>query len=142
MKSTIVKLMIILVLGCIALSDAEVWGEDWKFILKNKGGDDGYYDADSLTHPSKGIIRVSLKVVYSEKSINREAEKLGASYKDLSHRIILLEMNCIEKKEAFLEVTAYSKKGKAISSIKPDKPIWVAHPPESIGEGLHKLLCK
>jgi len=142
MKLTISKLMIILAIGCLTFGSAEVWGEDWKFVLKNKGGDDGYYDADSLVRPSKGIVRVSMKVVYSEKSLNREAEKLGASYKDLSHRIILLEMNCIEKKEAFLEITAYSKKGKAISSIKPDKPIWVAHPPESIGEGLHKLLCK
>src|SRR4030042_4876020 len=142
MKLTIGRLMIILVIGCLAFSSAEVWGEDWKFILKNRSGDDGYYDADSLIRPSKGIVRVSLKVVFSEKSVNQETEKMGQSYKDLSHRIILLEMNCIEKKEAFLEITAYSKKGKAISSIKPDKPIWVAHPPESIGEGLHKLLCK
>lgn len=142
MKAIIVKLMIILVMGCIALSDAEVWGENWKFIHKNRAGDDGYYDADNLTYPSKGIIRVTLKLVYSEKSINREVEKSGASYKDLSHRIILSEMNCIEKKEAFLEVTAYSKNGKAISSIKPEKQVWIATPPGSIGESLNKLLCK
>jgi len=142
MKLITGKLIIILVVGCLVFSYAEVWGEDWKFILKNKAGDDGYYDADSLIRPSKGIIRVSLKVVYSEKNVNREAEKLGPSYKDLSHRIILLEMNCIEKKDAFLEITAYSKKGKIISSIKPDKATWMASPPESIGEGLHKLLCK
>lgn len=142
MKLTMSKWMIIMVIGCLAFSSAEGWGEDWKFILKNRAGDDGYYDSESITYPSKGMIKVTLKVVYSEKSINREAEKAGASYKDLSHRIILLEMNCAEKKEAFLEVTAYSKKGKAISSIKPEKPIWMAIPPGSIGEGLNKLLCK
>jgi hypothetical protein len=142
MKFITGKLIVILVMGCLAFSYAEVWGEDWKFILKNKVGDDVYYDADSLIRPSKGIVRVTVKVVYIEKNANREAEKLGSAYKDLSHRIILLEMNCMEKKEAFLEITAYSKKGKTISSIKPDKATWIATPPESIGEGLNKILCR
>jgi hypothetical protein len=81
-------------------------------------------------------------VVFSERSVNREVEKYGPSYKDTSHRIILLEINCIEKKGAFLEVTTYSKKGNVISSIKSDKVAWAAIPPETIGDGCFKLLCK
>jgi Surface-adhesin protein E len=142
MKLMIGKLMIIVATGLLLFGNAEVWGENWKFVLKNQAGDDGYYDADSVIRPSKGNVRVLTKVVFSEKSVNREVEKFGSSYKDMTHRVILFEMNCNEKKGAFLEVTTYSKKGTIISSIKPDEAIWTDNPPKSIGEGLYKLLCK
>ena len=142
MKLMTGKLIIIIATGLLLFGNAEVWGENWKFLLKNKAGDEGYYDADSVTRPSKGIVRVLTKVVFSEKSINREAEKLGSSYKDMSHRVILHEMNCMEKKGAFLEITTYSKKGAILSSIKPNELTWVKIPPDSIGEALYKLLCK
>jgi hypothetical protein len=142
MKLMIGKLMIIVATGLLLFGNAEVWGENWKFVLKNKAGDDGYYDADSIIRPSKGIVRVSTKVVLSEKSVNREVEKFGSSYKDMTHRVILQEMNCMEKKGAFLEITTYSKKGNIISFIKPDESTWTAIPPDSIGEDLYKVLCK
>ncbi len=142
MKLMTGKLIIIIATGLLLFGNAEVWGENWKFLLKNKAGDEGYYDADSVTRPSKGIVRVLTKVVFSEKNINREGEKLGSSYKDMSHRVILHEMNCMEKKGAFLEVTTYSKKGIVLSSIKPNEVTWVKIPPESIGEALYKILCK
>ena len=143
MKLMIGKLMVILtVMGLLIFGNGEVWGENWKFVLKNKAGDDVYYDADSVTRPSKGIVRVLTKVVLSEKTVNREVERLGPSYKDMSHRVILQEMNCMEKKGAFLEITTYSKKGNILSSIKPNEATWVSIPPESSGEPVYKLLCK
>jgi hypothetical protein len=142
MKLMIGKLIIVIATGLLFFGNAEVWGENWKFVLKNKAGDEGYYDADSVIRPSKGIVRVLTKVVFSEKTINGQVEKLGSSYKDMSHRVILQEMNCMEKKGAFLEITTYSKKGAILSSIKPNELTWVKIPPESIGEALYKLLCK
>jgi hypothetical protein len=142
MKLMIGKLIIIIATGLLLFGNTEVWGENWKFVLKSKAGDDSYYDADSVIRPSKGIVRVLTKVVLSEKSVNREVERLGASYKDMTHRVILQEMNCMEKKGAFLEITIYSKKGNILSSIKPNEVTWVNIPPESIGEAVLKLLCK
>jgi hypothetical protein len=136
------KLIIIVATGLLVFSYAEVWGEDWKPLRQSKDGDSYYYDASSIVRPSKNIVRGLLKRVHSEKNINREVEKLGSTYKDLSHRIILWEMNCIEKKAAFVEITTYSKKGTVLSSVKPDKVIWAAIPPGSISEDLYKLLCK
>jgi hypothetical protein len=142
MKLIIGKLMILIAMGFLIFGNAEVWGENWKFVSKNKVGDESYYDADSVTRPSKGIVRVLTKLVFSEKSVNREVEKLGSSYKDMSHRVMLNEVNCMERKAAFLEVTTYSKKGAILSTIKPNELIWVNIPPGSSGEVVYKLLCK
>jgi len=144
MKSRIGRLMIIVVTGLLVFSYAEVWGEDWKFIRKSKDkdGDSYYYDASNITRPSKNIVRGSVKMVFSEKSINREIEKLGSSYKNLSYRINLWEINCSEKKVAFLQTTTYSKNGTIIKSIKLDKITWMSIVPDTMGEDLYKALCK
>jgi hypothetical protein len=142
MKSMIGKLIIIVATGLLLFGYAEVWGEDWKFIRKSKDGDSYYYDGDNISRPSKNIVKGSVKMVYSEKSKNREIDKLGPSYKDLSYRINLWEMNCIEKKVAFLEITTYTKNGTIIKSIKVDSIKWASIVPETMGEDLYKALCK
>jgi hypothetical protein len=141
MKSLSGKLGVILI-GLAIFSHTEVWGADWKFIRMNQSGDNCYYDADSITRPSKNIVRGSVKIVYSEKSVNREIERLGPSYKDLSHVIILWEMNCTEKKAAFLETTTYSKNEKIIKSFKVGSVKMVSIVPDTMGEDLYKALCK
>jgi hypothetical protein len=82
------KLVMIVVTGLLVFGNAEVWGEDWKPLRPSKDGDNYYYDASSIVRPSPNIVRGLLKRVYSEKSINREVEKLGSASKDLSHRTI------------------------------------------------------
>jgi len=134
--------VVYVIIGLTIFSYAEVWGANWKFLRMSKGGDNCYYDADSITRPSKNIVRGSVKIVFSEKSVNREVERLGPSYKDLSHTIILWEMNCIEKKAAFLETTTYSKNEKIIKSIKIKTITWASIVPETMGEDLYKALCK
>jgi len=141
MKSLSVKLGVILI-GLAIFCCAEVWGADWKFLRMSKGGDNCYYDADNITRPSKNIVRGSVKIVYSEKSVNREIERMGQSYKDLSHTIILWEMNCSEKKATFLETTAYTKNEKIIKSIRFKTITWASIIPETMGEDLYKALCK
>jgi len=133
--------VVYVIIGLTIFSYAEVWGANWKFLRMSKGGDNCYYDADSITRPSKNIVRGSVKIVFSEKSVNREVERLGPSYKDLSHTIILWEMNCIEKKAAFLETTTYSKNEKIIKSIKVKTITWASIVPETMGEDLYKALC-
>jgi Surface-adhesin protein E len=141
MKSLSVKLGIVLI-GLAIFTYVEVWGEDWKFLRMSKGGDNCYYDADGITWPSKDIVRGSVKIVYSEKSVNREIERPGSSYKDLSYSIILWEMHCIEKKAALLQITTYSKNENVIKSIKYDAKKWASIVPETMGEDLYKELCK
>jgi hypothetical protein len=142
MKLITGKLIITVVTGLLVFGYAEVWGANWKFVRMNKGGDNCYYDADSIIRPSEKIVRGSVKIVYSEKSVKQEIERLGPSYKDLSYIIILWEMNCIEKKAAFLETTTYSKNEQIIKSIKVDTLTWASIVPDTIGEDLYKALCK
>jgi hypothetical protein len=142
MKLMIGKLIITIVTGLLVFGYAEVWGAEWKFLRMNKGGDSCHYDADSIIRPSEKIVRGSVKIVYSEKSVNREIERLGPSYKDLSHIIILWEMNCTEKKVAFLQTTTYSKNETLIKSVKFSTLTWASIVPETMGEDLYKALCK
>lgn len=142
MKSVIGKLIIIVAMGLLFFGNAEVWGENWKPLRPSKDGDSNYYDADSITRPSKDIVKGSVKTVYSPKSVNREVEKLGPNYKELSHRIVLWDMKCSEKKVAFLQMTTYTKNGTMIKSIKPETITWMSIIPETMGEDLYKLLCK
>jgi hypothetical protein len=135
-------LMILVAMGLLFFGNADVWGEDWKPLRPNKVGDSNYYDADSITRPSQNIVKGSVKTVYSPKSVNREVEKLGPTYKNLSYRIVLWEMNCSEKKVAFLQRTDYTKNGTIIKTIKPDTITWMSIVPDTMGEELHKLLCK
>ena len=142
MKCIIGKWIVIVAMGLLFFGNADVWGENWKPLRPSKDGDSNYYDADSITRPSKNIVRGSVKTVYSQKSVNREVQKLGPTYKDLSHKILLWEMNCSEKKVAFLQWTTYTKNGTIIKSIKPEMITWMSMVPETMGEDLYKLLCK
>src|SRR4030042_6325939 len=67
MKSLPVKLGVILI-GLVICGCAEVWGEDWKHY-----GDDekfsAYYDVQSITRPSKNIVRVWLRWDWTEKGV-------------------------------------------------------------------------
>jgi hypothetical protein len=136
------KWIIIVAMGLLLFGYAEAQGEDWKLIRKSKDGDSYYYDAANIARPSQNIVRGSVKIVYSEKSKNREISRLGSSYKDLNYRINLWEMNCSEKKVAFLQITTYTKNGAVINSIKVDSVTWASIVPDTMGEDLYKSLCK
>jgi hypothetical protein len=67
--------------------------------------------------------------------------KLGKKYENVSHLIILWEINCAEKKSRSLSETSYDNKGKVIISSSSPKE-WDFIIPESMHESLYKEVCK
>jgi len=139
MKSLLGKLGVILI-GLAIFTNTEVWGEDWKLYFANENLL-AYYDAQSITQPSKNIVRVMIKLDYTEKGVINYVGKFGKEYENLKHSIILWEINCAEKKQRRFSLTNYDHKGSEINSF--SSPLqWRVIIPESIGEGLYKEVCK
>ena len=139
MKSLLVKLGAILI-GLAIFSYAEVWGADWKLY----GGTDKYlafYDAQSISRPSKNIVTVWEKFSYTEKGVLNLVGKIGKKFENLSFSIHLSEINCAEKRHHLLTSTDYDNKGSVIHSDHSPSD-WQFIVPESIGELLYKEVCK
>jgi hypothetical protein len=143
MKSLLGKLGVILI-GLAIFGNTDVWGADWKPY----GASDDvlcYYDTESITRPSKNIVRVWVKWDYTEKGVLREIEKSGKQYENLNHSINLWEINCSERKFDLPKLTYYDNKGDLIESLSPppnSPQKWIFIIPESIGELLYKEVCK
>jgi hypothetical protein len=98
MKSLLIRLGVTLVIIGLALfTYAEAWAEDWRLY-----GQDGfasyYYDADKTIRPSKNIVRVWGKVIYTKEGVTGLATRLGKGFRTLNFSIDLYEFNC-EKRE-------------------------------------------
>jgi len=130
MKSLSVNLGIIL-MGLAIFGYAEVWGADWKLystyenFLK-------YYDVQSVTRPSKNIVRVWERINYTDKGVTWWVMKHGPGFKDVSLSTVLNEINCIEKKLRILSLIIYDNKGEVISSPSSSSE-WAFITTESMG---------
>ena len=145
MKSLSVKLGVILfIIGLIISYNVEVWGADWKAYGASEIMGVYYYDASSITHPSKNIVRVWDKIVFSERGVIDAAKKLGERYKNTSFAISLTEFECIKKKTRILKCVFYSKDERIIlpSSEQPSKTEWDFIIPGTMADTLHNAVCK
>jgi hypothetical protein len=105
----------VILIGLAISSHAEVWGADWKYYGETFKGK-LFYDADNITQPSKNILRVWTKEVFTEKGVNYLVSKLGDKYKNSSNHEYLNEFDCGDKKMRILWIATYSKDGKVIIS--------------------------
>jgi hypothetical protein len=148
MKSLSVKLGVILV-GLAILGYGEVWGENWKLYYKGENFS-YYYDTESVKYPSKGIVRLQMKMV----SINykgrdeliQQRKQLNLSiegYENFTHTISLCEINCEKKMIGLISFYEYDKKGGILfSNIFPANQVqWESIPPGGMFELLYKVVC-
>lgn len=130
----------ILVFALIIISMGDVYGADWSLYASDKDGS-YYLDAQSITRPSKNIVRVWEKWNFTEKGVMHLLEKFGEKYQNLSHTIFLNEVDCIEKKLRNLSLTYYDKEGK-VMWVHEKSSEWQFLIPESRGEYLYEIICK
>ena len=138
MKSLLGKVGVIPI-GLVIFGYAEVWGADWKFYTNGVYGD-YFYDAEAITRPSKGIVRVWVKVEYSLRGAHEMIRELGKEYKNINYAKVLHEINCSDRKWRTLSLTRYSKEGEVINSSSREGE-WGRIFPESLGEALYKWVC-
>ncbi len=84
----------------------EGWGADWKLFFTTTD-EHFYYDAESITHPLEGAIRVWCKQVYTEKGVSAMAGHLREEAK-ISYWMDLAEFHCADRKFRLLSSVAYS----------------------------------
>lgn len=144
MKSLSVKLGVPLaIIGLAILGYAEVWGADWRFFSSTNLYECFYYE-DSMTHPSKYIVRLWIKLEYTEKGVAVMVKEFGKNYEPLSYSLQLWEINCATKKQHVLLNKDYSIEGNILNT-KPAKgglPTWKSISKGSVGESLSKAICK
>jgi len=139
MKSLPVKLGVILI-GLFIFGDAEVRGEDWKEFAKNERAF-CYYDAESISQPSKNIIKVEVKFEYTKIGITEFVNTFGDKFNKLDNSKSLYEVNCLEKKYRILELVFYSKDGNVLDTISYPSE-WKYNTRESVSDALDITVCK
>ncbi len=139
MKSLFLKLGLLFV-GLAILSYAEVWGAEWREFDRNDG-EIRYYYGHSVRHPSDKIVRVWVKMEYTDKGLSEKIQKLGKNYENLMYTMMEEEINCSDKKWRKLSLHDYSKEGKVIySSSRAGE--WKRIDPGSMPEALCKAVSK
>ncbi len=106
MKPLSAKLGVILI-GLLIFGYRDVWGADWIKYGQNEIGS-YHYDQQSVTHLSKGIVRVSNKIVFTERGVATSVERLGKSYEKVGYDISLKKINCTEKNQRWVSSKVYS----------------------------------
>ena len=142
MRSLTFKLGIIFI-GLAIVGCAGKRAPNWRLFAETQA-DIGviYYDAANITHPSKHIVRTWVRLIYSKEGVAFQVKELGKRYEDLSYTLILWEVNCADQKNRVLQSISYSRDAKIISSNLSKQAEWSSINPGSIGEILHKTVCK
>ena len=140
MKSLSLRLGVILVaIGFTIFYHAEVWGEDWRLY-----GQDGfasyYYDADKTIRPSKNIVRVWGKVIYTKEGGTGLATRLGKGFRTLNFSIDLYEFDCEKREYKELQRTFFSQRATYLGEQSDLSGGYVNQ--GSIQEKLYKIICK
>jgi len=139
MKSLSVKLGVILI-GLAIFGNTEAWGADW--ILYNF--DDlniRYYDAETITRPSKDIVRVWVKWKYTYKGRIEIVKRLGEKYENIDFTVALEEINCSDRTKQNLSLDDYSLDGKTMFSTSGEYR-WNYIVSRSAAEALYGAVCK
>ncbi len=141
MKSFSVNLGVILI-GLAIFTYTGVWGSDWK--QWTRFGD--YYDVESITRPSKNIVRVWTKHVFPEEEVRKRMKSGGKIAGDedvLDCQLSLFEIDCAQRMARELSVSTYTMTGIYLGAYS-DVYLkdWFLIEPESMAEVLLKAVCK
>jgi len=77
MKSLLGRLGVILV-GLALFANAEAWGAEWRLYYFDETFS-CLYDAQNITRPSKNIVMVWIKCIYTKKGVMDWVEKFGGN---------------------------------------------------------------
>lgn len=149
MKLSSVKLGMIL-FGLIIFSYAEAWGADWIKYMENERIICCYdaesltrFDGESLSQPSKNIIKVWVKFEYSDIGLTDPVlvKKFKKKINELDNSKLLYEINCVDRKYRILESMYYSKDG-SVLRMNSIPSSWKHIIRESLNDALCKAVCK
>lgn len=122
MKSLSAKWVVILLVIGLTICYARVWAADWKEFAHATTGI-FHYDAESISSPSKGFVRVWIHNVSK-------------------HETSLIEFDCNGGSYRVLDIIEYDEAGRIKNrSLYYDASDWKNISPRSVPEPLQKILC-
>jgi hypothetical protein len=136
MKSLLVKLGVILVIGIVIVGCAGMRGAHWKYFSATDWYK-GFYYAENMTRSYKDIVRVWIKLEYTEKGIAEYVKEFGNDYENLGYSLQLWEIDCPARKQRILSIHQYSGEGNILNTKLGKKRF-----SESLGKSLFETVCK
>jgi hypothetical protein len=134
-----------ILIGLFLFGTTAGWGVDWQFYGK---GDEYevFFDADTIKQLEKTRVQVWIKFAADEEMIKKRYERAGKVPPNedfFSYQKVLTEIDCSGRKQRNLAVNNYSMTGKYLSSP-PASTLgdWQVIIPDSLGDTLHKKVCK
>ncbi len=102
-----------------------------------------FYDAKSITHPSKDIVRLWIKSVSKCNDSQEWAVKdhPNCSNVEWVYVVTLTEIDCSSKQDRDIKSAGYSKEGGPVQSSPDEASPWADIIPESYTEVLHTVVC-
>ena len=136
--------VIFAVVGFIVLSFwLEGWGANWKHTVENVFGDVIFIDMASRTRSSDNIVRVWVKLVYSQKSVLQAVEETGKQEcRDVNHTLNLMEYDCRGKRSRILSEHCFSKDDFILDNRIYSSPEWESTMQDSIWTSVLKAVCE
>jgi hypothetical protein len=141
MKSLLGKLGVVLI-GLAIFGCAEKQEGNWKIFYQDEDTV-YYYNVKKMTHLSNQTVRVWVKGVVTEKfKSTEEFKKLTIKFPTVDHYMVLIELNCSERKGRILSYHLISKNKKRLSSENFPKATWKYFLPEEKEYYLYNAVCK
>lgn len=119
----------------VAAERGMAWGAGPAWVLVDKNPDSSfYYDKAGIAKPREGIMRVTMRVVYTDKG---KADALAVlkpakGYEKLFETRFLYELDCKERKNMLLRVTHFDVAGAQLKTFDlSGKTDWEDIPPDA-----------
>jgi hypothetical protein len=135
-----VSMLCLLMVGCTKAKEEKK--VSWIFTYNTNWGK-VYYDKENIVKIDKDIIKIWVRVVFSEKGKKDFIKENGKEYENISHILSHVNLNCSSREYYEVYASLYDISGKSIegSEGSPD-PKWNPIVPRTSGEALYNAVCK
>lgn len=137
-------LIIVSLSGAGCAEQGEKW-VDYSYGMKANNTIDGvhYYDAGSMTRPSKHIVRAWEKKVFTEEGGREYAKSVfpERTVTDFREAKTFVEVNCATNERRVLTLLYYNSQREVVERTDKATP-WIAIREGQVGDLLRKSVCK
>jgi hypothetical protein len=135
----------------MVFSVSQAQGADWVLYGVGRHANKLFYDRETLTKPSEGMVKVWQKKEYSDKGrdkyIQRRVNEVGNNverYEKLSYTSNFWEINCVSREERLIATSDHSRDGEVLRSYTPQHQQsegWEPIHPDLMGIELYNAVC-